>query len=129
MKFYDKSLLLTGCCIFITGCSLFTPTPNYPTIPLSPPQPNESSASPIVLPNVVINESSSIESTTANPPVVYKHTKIISEERSNGQVTQIKVQNGRDIPDYYIYPSQQQSINSNNSPGKSLATPSWQISW
>ncbi|MCX8514275.1 MAG: hypothetical protein RL017_623 [Pseudomonadota bacterium] len=129
IKIYSKTFLLASCCLVTSGCSFFTPTPSYPTIPLAPPKPSQSNVSPIILPNIINNESKFTESSPPKQTTVYKNSKIISEERSNGQVTQIKVQNGKDIPDYYIYPSQQQSINSNNAPGKNLATPSWQISW
>ena len=117
-------LLTTG--FILTSCSLFgsTPNNNYPTIPL-PPQ--KIAASDAVA--AVIDTKKKESATQAVPAPVYDNQRTIQEDRSNGTVTQIKVDNGDDIPDYYMYPSQQQNLNTNSTPDKNLSTPSWQISW
>lgn len=49
----------------------------------------------------------------------------IQEDRSNGVVDQIKV-NNHYLPSYYIYPAQQDY---DNSPNPNVVVPNWQISW
>lgn len=113
--------------IFIAGCSLFNGSNSYPTIPLPPQKTNASDA---VMPANPGRIKGNASNAIASAPQADTNThRIIQEDRSNGQVTQIKVDNGNDVPDYYIYPSQQQNLNTNSTPDKNLATPSWQISW
>jgi hypothetical protein len=124
-----KYLLLPICGCILTGCSLFgSNNNNYPTIPLPPQKISESDTAIAV--NPVGNKSSASHPLASSPmPEARTNQRTIQEERSNGAVTQIKVDNGNDIPDYYMYPSQQQNLNTNSTPDKNLSTPSWQISW
>ncbi len=55
-------------------------------------------------------------------------TKIEEAKANGGVVTEIKVNNRGDVPDYYLYPNQQQNLNINN-PQKSISTPTWQFNW
>ncbi len=123
----NKYLLLIATSIIFTSCSLFgNNSNNYPTIPLPPQKVDESNTA------VAVKESTSkASSSTAqgSPPVTYQNKRTVQEDRANGTVTQIKVDNGNNLPDYYMYPSQQQDLNTNSTPGKDLSTPSWQISW
>ena len=131
-KFSRKKhlLFLTGI-ITLVGCSIFSGNNNYPTIPLPPQKTNASDAATPVIPNPAQtkNNASKPQASAIGSNVPTSHTKVIKEERSNGQVTQIKVENGNALPDYYMYPSQQQNLNTNSTPDKNLSTPSWQISW
>lgn len=52
----------------------------------------------------------------------------IEEDRENGIVDQIKV-NNKDMPSYYIYPTQPQNYNTNPIPDRNVSTPNWQINW
>ena len=110
--------------LIIIGCSVFDNTPiNYPTIPLPPQKTNASDA---IMP---VNLGKVKDITTSKTVRANKDKRTIEEDRSNGQVTQIKVDNGNSMPDYYMYPSQQQNLNINSTPDKDLSTPSWQINW
>ena len=60
---------------------------------------------------------------------VITNTSRIEEDRVNGKVTEIKVRNRGNMPDYYIYPSPQQDMNINNQPDRNMSTPTWQIRW
>ena len=123
----NKYLLFIAIGIIFTSCSLFGNTNNnYPTIPLPPQKVNESDTAVAVKESATKTNSNTLQSSS---PVTYQGKRTIQEDRSNGTVTQIKVDNGNDIPDYYMYPSQQQDLNTNSTPGKDLSTPSWQISW
>ena len=120
-------LLLATTSIIFTSCSLFGNTSNrYPTIPLPSQKINESDTVATVKENATKTNSNTSQSSST---VTYKSKRTIQEDRSNGTVTQIKVDNGNILPDYYMYPSQQQDLNTNSTPGKDLSTPSWQISW
>ncbi len=124
----NKYLLLVATAgIIFTSCSLFGNTSNsYPTIPLPPQKIDESNTV------VAVKESSPKSGSStpkSSPAIIYQGKRTIQEDRSNGTVTQIKVDNGNNLPDYYMYPSQQQDLNTNSTPGKDLSTPSWQISW
>ncbi len=123
----NKYLLLIATSIIFTSCSLFGNTSNsYPTIPLPPQKISESDTAIAVKESALKHNSSAPQGSN---PVTYPNQRTIQEYRSNGTVTQIKVDNGNDIPDYYMYPSQQQDLNTNSTPGKDLSIPSWQISW
>lgn len=117
----------------IMSCSLFNGTNSYPTIPLPPQKTNASDAVMPMNTPTKNKTSASQGSSNASAPTSIKtnnNRQTIYEDRSNGQVTQIKVDNGDNyLPDYYMYPSQQQDLNTNSAPGKDLSTPSWQISW
>lgn len=112
--------------LIIVGCSMFTGNNSYPTIPLPPQKINASDA---VMPANQGKKITASHPLSSEPLGGNTNHRTIQEERSNGQVTQIKVDNGNDIPDYYMYPSQQQNLNTNSTPDKNLSTPSWQISW
>ena len=117
--------LITGGMVAV-GCSMFNGGNDYPTVPLPPQKTNASDA---VMP-ANPRQGNASHPISSSEPVANTNRRTIQEDRSNGQVTQIKVDNGNnDIPDYYIYPSQQQNLNTNSTPDKNLATPSWQISW
>lgn len=123
-------ILVTGIIIIgwfnVAGCSIFKTNSDYPTIPLPPQKTNESDA---VMPQT--SNTKQIASQALNSSsTINSNRQTISETRANGEVTQIKVDNGNnDLPDYYMYPSQQQDLNTNSAPDKNLSTPSWQINW
>lgn len=123
----NKYICILTSSFILTSCSLFgnTPSNNYPTIPLPPPK--KTAASDTAASVIDTKKNASTPQATITPTYVNQRT--IQEDRSNGTVTQIKVNNGNDIPDYYMYPSQQQNLNTNSTPDKNLSTPSWQISW
>jgi hypothetical protein len=94
-------------------------------IPISaPPQKiNESNATmPIIPPN---NASSTAKAQVNNTT---KNAPHIQEDRENGVVDEIKV-NNKNLPSYYIYPTQQQNYNHNPIPDANVTAPNWQISW
>ena len=107
--------VLTSC--IISDCS-FMHTPIKTT-------PFNSVSKPTVLP--FKNNNNKVPSIEHS--VVPSLVKTIKENRSNGQVTKITVENGKFLPDYYIYPSNQKKLNLNYGPDKDLAPPTWQISW
>ena len=112
--------------IAAVGCSMFNGGTDYPTVPLPPQKTNASDA---VMP-ANLKQGNASHPISSSAPTGNTNRRTIQEDRSNGQVTQIKVDNGNnDIPDYYMYPSQQQNLNTNSTPDKNLSTPSWQISW
>lgn len=116
--------------IFLTGliasCA-WLGTPNdsqIPTISAPPQNLSESDASmPILPPN---NASGTAKNQISNNEDNTQPR--IQEERSNGVVEQIKVNNGS-LPSYYIYPTQQQNYDVNQIPDRNIVTPNWQISW
>jgi hypothetical protein len=82
-------------------------------------------------PNMVVKnpESSITTKSTARQNNRYEPLTTIEEGRNNGGiVTQIKVNNRGDIPDYYIYPTQQYNLNINN-PQRNMVPPTWQLNW
>jgi len=111
----------------IAGCSLFSNNNNggtdYTTIPLPPQKLNASNAAMPAKPGRVKTQESSASLSSQSPQQPYQR---IQEDRSNGTVTEIKVDN-RDLPDYYIYPTNPQEGNGNNP--NTISTPSWQINW
>ncbi|MBP9743408.1 MAG: DUF2782 domain-containing protein [Burkholderiales bacterium] len=110
----------------VTGCSIFKPNNDYSTIPLPPQKTSESDA---VMPQTVDSKKTASQALNSSP-ALNNNRQTISETRANGEVTQIKVDNGDNyLPDYYMYPSQQQDLNTNSAPDKNLSTPSWQINW
>jgi len=126
------------CFTVITSCSLFSGNNNnYPAnsgdttdIPL-PPQ--KLSASNAALPanpgRIKAHVMASAPKRIASGAYTNTYPQQIQEERSNGTVTEIKVDNGGDLPDYYMYPSQQNNLDNNNNSDSNITTPSWQISW
>ncbi len=106
---------------------MFNGNNDYPTVPLPPQKMNASDGVMPANPGQIRDVTASHP--LASTPTPNSNQRTIDEDRSNGQVTQIKVDNGNDIPDYYMYPSQQQQLNTNSTPDKNLSTPSWQISW
>ena len=101
---------------FISGCALINNNKPVKTNNF------QSAVKPMALP---FDQNSNKNLSTTSKPV----SKVIKESRVNGQVTKIKVENGKYLPDYYIYPSDQKKLNINYGPDKDLAPPSWQISW
>lgn len=82
------------------------------SVPVSPAIPGKSASS-----------STRSASTYAN-----NTPKRIEEDRNAGEVELIKV-NNRNLPAYYIYPTQQQNYNTNRTPDQNISPPNWQISW
>lgn len=129
-----KHNLLLACISisFITiGVSCTTTNPrNIPTPPnmvvKNPVNINESSSIPVANKKP---KSSITTKSTARQNNRYEPLTTIEEGRNNGGiVTQIKVNNRGDIPDYYIYPTQQHNLNINN-PQRNMAPPTWQLNW
>jgi hypothetical protein len=107
--------------LMVANCSNLTNTGKYQTINL--PISNHIESNPT---NVINNSSESSLSLQQNNQ---NNAKIIKEQRNNGNIVQIKVDNNNRLPNYYVYPSQQEKLNINNNPDKNVATPSWQINW
>ncbi|MFN7095186.1 MAG: hypothetical protein ACK4M7_07460 [Burkholderiales bacterium] len=119
-------LILVSTCVILIGCSLFTdPEQDIPTISTPPHKPNASNVG-LSYPPAKLNTSQARISTTAKGTRIQR---IVENRSSGGTIDQIKIDNPGDIPDYYIYPSQQQNLNIINQQDNDIATPNWQISW
>jgi hypothetical protein len=118
-------LFLSGCPILISGCAWFgiQSDTGIPTISAPPEKISESDAAmPVVVPPDAQNSKAKKELNKPNRPRV-------QEERDNGVVNQIRV-NNKNLPSYYIYPTQQQpNYDYNRIPDENISTPNWQISW
>lgn len=112
------SLLISGCAWFGTQTDA-----GIPTISAPPERVKESDA---VMP-VIPDENASGTAKTA-PKSSTQNQPRIQEERENGVVNEIKV-NNKNLPSYYIYPTQQQNYDYNRIPDENVTTPNWQISW
>lgn len=124
-----RYLLIIIASIIFTGCAWFgmQNDSQIPTISAPPQKLNESNAAmPIIPPN---NASGAAKAKAAsNDSENMQNQQRIQEDRSNGVVDQIKV-NNKNLPSYYIYPSQQQNYDVNNIPDQNVVAPNWQISW
>ncbi len=121
-----KTCVLITLSFFIGGCAWFgtSQTDQGVTTISAPPQ--KTDASDATMPIVPHSNASGtaktqVSSQPANPPR-------IEEDRENGVVNEIKV-NNRNLPSYYIYPTQQQNYDYNRIPDENVTTPNWQISW
>jgi len=124
------AILITSSFITLSGCALFETNDdfNIPTIE-QPPQSFDAKSTknaariPI---NTKINASSP---TSKNDQAAQSNnTPRVQEDRDlGGSVDQIKV-NNKNLPSYYIYPTQQ-NWNVNRIPDRSISTPNWQINW
>ncbi len=115
-------VLLINLCL-ISNCSLLKKSDSVKTTHY------QSNVKPTTLPFNTKNTNSSKSLTVNSTNNDKLGKKIIKESRVSGQVTKIKVENGKYLPDYYIYPSEQKKLNINYGPDKDLAPPTWQISW
>lgn len=96
------------------------------TIEAPPQKISESNAvMPIIVPS---NASGTAKTSIATSDNDSQPQQRIEEDRSNGVVDQIKV-NNRNLPSYYIYPSQQQNYDTTRIPDQNVTAPNWQISW
>ncbi|HLX53846.1 MAG TPA: hypothetical protein VKR58_07890 [Aquella sp.] len=112
---------LVGGCAWFGGGS--QSEANVPAVSAPPQKINESNAAmPIIPPN---NASGTAKTQVSSTP---KNVPRIQEERENGVVNEIKV-NNKNLPSYYIYPTQQQNYDYNRIPDSNVTTPNWQISW
>jgi hypothetical protein len=118
----------------LTGCSLFgyNESPTIPTIPLPPQRLNASDVGAI--PNTKVNASAPgkgvMPASGGQQPSDGNEPRIQEQRSSGGTVSEIKVNNRGNIPDYYIYPGSPNPTSPN--PGNSnqnIATPTWQINW
>jgi hypothetical protein len=125
-----RVLIILAIAFIVTSCAYFGATNNdsqIPTISAPPQKLNESDqAMPIVLSNKLGDEAA--EAKAAQQAVQQENTPRIQENRENGVVDQIKV-NNKNLPSYYIYPTQQQNYNYNNIPDQNINTSNWQINW
>lgn len=121
------SLVLCGCANWFGTSSK---DQSIPITTLPPPQhiTESNAAQASSVPATIPGKKSSSGTHTA--PGAYSHTaqQRIEENRNAGEVEQIKV-NNRNLPSYYIYPTQQQNYNTNKIPDQNISTPNWQISW
>jgi hypothetical protein len=123
-----KVIIAIFATILIGGCAWFgmQNDSQIPTISAPPQKISESNAAmPVIPPN---NASGAAKAHTANNDVNTQNQPRIEEDRSNGVVDQIKV-NNKNLPSYYIYPTQQQNYDVNRIPDENVTTPNWQISW
>lgn len=119
-----------------SGCGLFGGGANGPSMVAPPPQKVGDgdlktivNATPAELNNKNYNATGNKSASSAS--AVTRNQPRIQEGRSaGGTVSEIKVNNKGDIPDYYIYPSQQeQNSVVNTRPDMNVSTPNWQINW
>ena len=131
-----KYLLLPFGYTLLAGCSFFGGNNNhyaadgsggYETIPLPPQKINSSAVTTPANPVRIKTMPASAPKNHASGAYVNSYPQRIQEDRANGTVTEIKVDTGKDLPDYYMYPSQQNPRNNNSD--ANISTPSWQISW
>lgn len=121
-------IIILGFAILIDGCAWLgmENDSGIPTIAAPPQRVAESNAAMPIIPNNKQNSSGA--KTQAMQNNSKRNQPRIEEERSNGVVDQIKV-NNKDLPSYYIYPTQQQNYNYNFIPDQNVSAPTWQISW
>ena len=130
----QKYLILNffGIILLTVSCS----TTNNNEMAVAIPAPPQSLNAPLGKINIVDDDASPASSSntsnveSATRPESESSQRHIEEDRSiGGTITQIKVENKGNLPNYYINPSLQQDLNLNSAPNKSVATPSWQINW
>ena len=124
---YIKPLLL---CVILLGCTTSHSPNNIPKPPQTLNNTKGVSVAPVVpiAPNKVIaSGTTSVQESQPNDTNVPMSR--IQEQRANGgAITSIKVNNRGNIPNYYIYPNQQQNQNVND-PQRNISAPTWQFSW
>ena len=107
------------------SCSIFSKS-QPATVPLPPKSLNASA--PIMLPQPGNTRQQSISESSAaqqNESQVSRKKVIMEDRGPGGSVNKITVDNPGNVPDYYIYPPQQQY---NNNPDK-ISPPNWQYNW
>ena len=123
-------------CILLTGCGIFGGAENssegtdYTTIALPPQKLTASDIAkrPTPTEEKTHTTSSGTQRNASQTSYTNSYPQRIQEDRSNGTVTEIKVDN-KDLPDYYMYPKQSNTPANNGSNSNNISTPSWQISW
>lgn len=111
--------------IMLTGCSMFGKQPE--STPLPPQAINTSTA---VIPQIGSNKAVRIESSNSysESQSAYKRRQIVEDRGPGGGVNKITVDNAGNVPDYYLYPSDQTQYNTNDNPDR-VSVPNWQIKW
>lgn len=119
-----KCFLIILLSALIGGCAWFgmQSDSQIPTISAPPQKLAESNA---VMPIIKPTASGTAKAQTTNDTASQAR---IQEDRTNGVVDQIKV-NNKNLPSYYIYPTQQQNYDYNRIPDENVVAPNWQISW
>ncbi|MCC2624238.1 MAG: hypothetical protein K0R14_111 [Burkholderiales bacterium] len=118
---------IIGLGVFISGCAWFSSPQNdqgVMTIDAPPQKVSSADATMPIVPPPANASGAAKTQATAQPT----NQPRIQEDRENGVVNEIKV-NNRNLPSYYIYPTQQQNYDYNRIPDENVTTPNWQISW
>jgi hypothetical protein len=119
-------ILITLLGILIGGCAWFNSPQNDPGVTTISAPPQKISPTDATMPIVPpTNASGTAKTQVSSQP---KNQPRIQEDRENGVVNEIKV-NNRNLPSYYIYPTQQQNYDYNRIPDENVTTPNWQITW
>lgn len=121
----------------LNGCSLFGSGASADEAPIVSPPKKVGSNDLTTVVNITpaeLNSKNHNVPTTSKKAVssssVVSEPRIQEERKNGGVVSEIKVNNKGDVPDYYIYPSQQQQDSVvNNRPDMNVSTPNWQINW
>ena len=110
----------------VYGCAWFGSTqPNDSQIPTISAPVQKVDANQAAMPVIPANDNSTAKSQQVTNS---QNNERIQEDRENGVVNEIKV-NNKNLPSYYIYPTQQQNYDYNRIPDENVTTPNWQISW
>lgn len=125
----NSGVLLISLCLGLSGCGIFgydSGSDGAKIIPVPPEKVGTSNTITVPQPTKT-DASGSKKQTKKISATVPPTTTRIQERRANGVVTEIKVKNRGNIPDYYIYPEAPQPTN-DNMPNK-VSPPTWQINW
>lgn len=122
------TLLFAICILPLSACGIFGSSNNNSATNNIQRPPQKVSAADAAAPNM--NQIQPVQNSAkgkVQASNVQKTSRIQEQRDSGGSVTQVKVTNSHDIPDYYIYPNKQ-PIDS-NAPSSVVMPPSWQINW
>lgn len=128
MKYYKIPLIILSFTL-ITSCAWFgndTLSSSQAQYMIPAPPQKMSSSDVAKIENQLGEIESNAKTNKPTAPADSVSSQRIQEDRNSGAVTEIKVQNRGNLPDYYIYPSKQQNLNINN---QNVSTPTWQINW
>lgn len=125
----NSRFLFIGLCLGLSGCGIFGYDgggDGAKAIPVPPEKVDTSNTINVPQP-IKADASGTKKQAKQISATVPRPTTRIQEQRNNGVVTEIKVNNRGNIPDYYIYPEAPRPSN-DNMPNK-VSPPTWQINW
>lgn len=103
-------------------------TGNKPQYNIPAPPKNFMVESNVVSPQINKNTPHSLQNLKSQNPRYQPFSKIQEIRGNGGSVSEIRINNRGDIPNYYIYPNQQPDLNINNQQ-RNISTPTWQLNW